>query len=91
MAKTLSIVKHQVNDYAAWRAVYDEVQPLRDSFGVTDASVLQAADDRNSVTVLHWFPSTEQAQGFASSPDLKAAMGRAGVAGSPRIELVVEA
>ena len=91
MARTLSIVKHQVNDYAAWHAVYEEVQPLRDAFRVTEATVLQDPDDKNSVTVLHWFPSSEQAQGFASSADLKAAMGRAGVAGAPRIEVVVEA
>ena len=31
MAKTLSIVKHPVSDYAAWRTVYEEVQPLRRS------------------------------------------------------------
>jgi hypothetical protein len=91
MAKTVAIVKHQVNDYAAWRTVYDEVQPLRDSFGATNAVVLQDPDDKNSVTVLHWFPSTEQAEGFTSSADLKAAMGRSGVTGAPRIELVVEA
>ena len=91
MAKTLGIVKHQVNDYAAWRAVYEEVQPLRDSFGVTDARVLQDPDDKNTITVLHWFASPEQAEGFASAPDLQAAMGRAGVVGAPRIEIVVEA
>jgi hypothetical protein len=91
MAKALTIVKHQVNDYAAWKTVYDEVQPLRESFGVTGATVLQDPDDKNSVTVLHWFPSTEKAEGFAASPDLASAMGRAGVAGAPRIEIVVEA
>ena len=91
MAKALTIVKHQVNDYAAWRSVYEEVQPLRDSFGATDARVFQDPDDKNSVTVLHTFPSAEKAEGFASSPDLKSAMGRAGVAGAPRVEIVVEA
>lgn len=91
MAKALGIVKHQVNDFAAWRAVYEEVQPLRESFGVTDAQVMQDPNDKNAVTVLHWFATPEKAEAFVASPDLKAAMGRAGVAGAPRIEIVVEA
>jgi heme-degrading monooxygenase HmoA len=91
MARTLTIVKHQVNDYGAWRSVYDEVQPLRDSHGVTDANVLHDPDDKNSVTVLHWFASLENARAFANDPALKDAMGRAGVSGAPRIEIVVEA
>ena len=40
MAQALSIVKHSVSDYAAWRTVYEEVQPLRDKHGVTAADVL---------------------------------------------------
>ena len=91
MAKALGIVKHSVNDYATWKNVYDEVQPLRDQHGVTAATVLQDPADPNSITVLHWFPSLENAQSFTSSPDLKAAMAKAGVAGAPRIEVVVEA
>jgi quinol monooxygenase YgiN len=91
MAKALSIVKHPVGDFAAWRKVYDEVQPLRDKHGVTAADVLQDPADPNSVTVLHWFPSADQAQAFASDPGLKDAMATAGVTGAPRIEIVVEA
>jgi len=91
MAKALSIVQHPVNDYESWRTVYEEVQPLRDKHGVSAADVLQDPADPNKVTVLHWFPSVGNAQAFASDPDLKDAMTRAGVAGAPRIEIVVEA
>jgi quinol monooxygenase YgiN len=91
MAKALSIVKHPVSDYAAWRTVYDETQPLRDKHGVSAADVLQDPTDPNDVTVLHWFPSVEEAQAFASEPGLKDAMTRAGVTAPPRIEIVVEA
>ena len=91
MAKALSIVQHPVKDYAAWRSVYEEVQPLRDKHGVSAADVLQDPADPNEVTVLHWFPSLDDAQGFASDPGLKDAMSRAGVSGAPRIEIVVEA
>jgi hypothetical protein len=91
MAKTLCIVRHPVNDYSEWRAVYETVQPLRDQYGVSAADVLQDPADPNQVTVLHWFPSVDQAQAFASDPGLKEAMGRAGVNAPPRIEIVVEA
>lgn len=91
MANTLMIVKHPVHDYAKWRAVYTEVQDLRDEYGVTAANVLQDPTDANSVTVLHWYPTLEAAQAFAGDSRLKDAMERAGISGPPRIEIVVEA
>jgi hypothetical protein len=91
MSNTLSIVRHPVSDYAAWRTVYDEVQPLRDKHGVSAASVLHDPTNPNDVTVLHWFPSVGEAQAFAADPALKDAMARAGVTAPPRIEIVVEA
>jgi hypothetical protein len=91
MGKALSIVRHPVGDFAAWRTVYDQVQPLRDKYGVSAADVLQDPADPNNVTVLHWFPSVGQAEAFAADPGLKDAMTRAGVSAPPRIEIVVEA
>lgn len=90
MARALSIVRHPVSDYDKWRTVYQEVQPLRDQHGVSDADVLRDPGDPNNVTVLHWFPSLDQAQAFVGDPELKDAMARAGVSGPPRIEIVVE-
>ena len=40
MAQATLLVRHQVEDYAAWRAVYDSVEPLRTEHGCTDAEVL---------------------------------------------------
>jgi hypothetical protein len=91
VGKALSIVKHPVSDYAAWRTVYEEVQPLRDKHGVSAADVLQDPTNPNEVTVLHWFPSVGNAEAFAADPGLKDAMARAGVTSAPRVEIVVEA
>ena len=91
MSRVLSIVQHPVNDYAAWRTVYEQVQPLRDKHGVSAADVLQDPADPNNVTVLHWFPSVGQAQSFVADPGLKDAMKGAGVNAPPRIDIVVEA
>ena len=90
MSATL-IARHRVNDYSAWRAVYDSVDGLRQQYGCTAGEVLVDPSDKQDVFVLHRFPTIEQAEGFASSAELKEAMGQAGVAGPPRIEIAVEA
>jgi hypothetical protein len=86
MSATL-VVRHPVTDYAAWHAVYDELEPLRVSHGCTGKNVMVAPDDHNDVFVTHDFPTVEQAQAFAQDPELKAGMQKAGVAGPPRIEI----
>lgn len=91
MAKATLIARHRVADYAAWRAVYDTVEDLRQQYGCTDPEVLVDPGDKDDVFVLHRFATLEQARGFAGSDALRDAMGRAGVAGKPRIEFAVEA
>lgn len=91
MATTTMIVRHRVDDYAAWRSVYETVAGLREQHGCSDAQVLVDPADKEDVFVLHRFPTLEQAQAFADSDELRSAMTRAGVAGPPRIELAVEA
>ena len=91
MADATLFVRHRVQDYAAWRAVYESVGGLRQQHGCTAADVLVDPNDKDDVFVIHRFPSPEQAQAFASSDELREAMGRAGVAGPPRIEIAVEA
>ena len=91
MATATLIVRHQVEDYAAWRAVYETVEGLRGQHGCTGAEVMVDPGDKQDVFVLHRFPTVEQAQAFAGSNELREAMGRAGVVGPPRIEIAVEA
>ena len=86
MSATL-VVRHPVADYAAWRVVYDSLEPLRVQHGCTGKSVMVAPDDVNDVFVTHDFPSVEAAGAFAHDPALKAGMDAAGVTGPPRIEI----
>ena len=72
-------VRHEVTDYAAWRKVYDAFNATRLKLGVIGQAVYTSIDNPNDVTVTHDFSSTDKATAFASSPDLKAAMERAGV------------
>jgi hypothetical protein len=86
MTATL-VVRHTVNDFGTWHAVYEELEPLRVEHGCTAKRVFQAPEDAHDVLVTHDFPSVEQAGAFAHDPALRAGMDRAGVAGAPRIEI----
>ena len=80
------LVKHPVVDYASWRAVYDEVAPLRAQYGCTADRVIRDAADPDQLLVLHEFPTLDDARSFSGDPALGAAMARAGVVGKPTIE-----
>jgi hypothetical protein len=88
---TTLIVRHEVDDYSAWRTVYESLDDLREQFGCFGAEVLVDPADKQDVFVLHRFPSLEQAQAFAGSDGLRSGMARAGLTGPPRIEIAVEA
>ena len=78
-------VRHPVADYAEWRRVYDSIGAIQKAGGVVADSVYQSVDDPNDVTVTHDFATIEAARAFVLSPDLKAAMEKAGVCGPPAI------
>ena len=84
------VVEHNVRDYAAWRKVYDELEPLRAQYGCTAKRVMQTPDDGNELFITHDFPSAEQAAGFAHDPALAAGMQQAGVEGPPRIGIFTD-
>ena len=89
MSATLA-VRHNVRDYAAWRKVYDELQPLRTQYGCTAQRVMQLPDDDSALYIIHDFPTAQQAGGFAHDPALRAGMEQAGVEGAPRIEIFTD-
>ena len=86
MSATL-VVRHKVHDYTAWRAVYDDLEPLRVEHGCTGKRVLRLPDNGNDLLITHDFPTEEQASSFAHDPALGAGMARAGVDGAPQIEI----
>jgi hypothetical protein len=78
-------IRHEVTDYATWRKAYNAFDATRRKLGVTGQAVYQSLDNANDVTVTHDFKTADQAKAFASSPDLKTTMEKAGVKGSPQI------
>ena len=86
MTATL-VVRHSVGDYDVWRKGYEDADTIRAAHGCTAESVLRLPSDPNDLLILHEFPTVEQAEAFATNPDLQSAMQQAGVVGPPRIEI----
>lgn len=84
------LIQHKVKDFADWKKVFDSVFDLRNSGGELSHQIFRDASDPNSLTILNKWDSLENAQKFAHSPELKAAMEKAGVAGPPTIYFLNE-
>jgi heme-degrading monooxygenase HmoA len=89
MAKLL--VHHKVQDYSAWRTIFDEDDQRRKEYGSTGFQVLKSANDPNDLTVIMDWPSVDAAKAFATSNALKEKMKDAGVISQPEITFLVEA
>ncbi len=79
------VVKHTVTDFAKWKAVFDAHAQARTDAGMTPISVLQNKDNPKQVTISMKAADLQKARDFTSSPALKEAMQKGGVAGPPEI------
>lgn len=84
----LMAIKHQVQDYDAWKSVYDSYPPTAD--GALFARVNRAVGNPDTVLVVAGFESADDARAFQADPTLKEKMQSAGVLGAPRFELYEE-
>jgi hypothetical protein len=78
-------ILHKVTDYTAWRKGYDAHEQDRRSAGITNGRVFRRAEDPNDVVVLQDVADVAKARTFVASEDLKSAMQKSGVIGSPSI------
>jgi quinol monooxygenase YgiN len=85
------LIQHQVKDFAAWKKVFDSSAGLRSSSGEMSVQIFRDASDPNKLTVINKWDSLANAQKFAHSPELKAAMEKAGVLGAPSVYFLNEA
>ena len=79
------LVRAQVKDFQAWKKVYDEAGDMRDSFGGGADRVYQDESDPNTYTAIIEWDSIENAKNYSQSPELRAAMEKAGVLGPPTV------
>ena len=85
------ILSHEVTDYAAWRKLFDDGEPLRSEAGVKTNGVYTSVENPNHVTVFAEFPSVEAVQGFMANPQLQSTMEQAGVIGKPDVKILNKA
>ena len=84
------LIQHKVEDFTAWKKVFDSFASLRTSSGEISHQIFRDANDPNQVTIINKWDSLADAQKFAHSPDLKSAMEKAGVVGQPAISFLNE-
>jgi heme-degrading monooxygenase HmoA len=84
-------VQHGVQDYEAWKSVFDSVGDLRRRNGEKSYQILRQENGSNKLVALFEWDSLENARKYAASPELKEAMQRAGVTGKPEILFLEEA
>jgi hypothetical protein len=85
------MVHHKVQNYAAWRKIFDEDDTRRQEYGSTGFQVFKSASDPNDLTVIMDYPSVDKAKAFATSDALKEKMKSAGVISQPELTFLVEA
>jgi quinol monooxygenase YgiN len=87
---TKVLIRHRVNDYAAFKAVFDDFAGTRKSAGEKSFLILHHAKDPKDLVLLFEWDNQANAEKFFVSPALKSAMQRAGVAEQPKIEFLDE-
>lgn len=83
----LLTVQHPVQDFGAWRSVYESLDEIQRDWGVTSASVHRLASSPDVVLIIRHFATVAQAQGFLTNREIQVAMQRAGLTSEPRIEI----
>jgi len=78
-----TIATQPVRDFEAWKAIFEQFQPIRKEAGERSAVVLRHADDPNIVTIINTWDSIEAPQAFLNREELKAGMAEAGVTAPP--------
>ncbi len=87
----MMIAHFKVKDYAVWRAVFDELAPVRKRYEQTGERVLQSVEDPNQITVILEWRSAEGAQKYIESPELKEGSQRSGPVGQVTLHMLKEA
>ena len=86
-----TIATHPVKDFNAWKAIFDQFEPIRKEAGERSAVVLRHADAPNMVTIINTWESIEAFQALFNREELKAGMAEAGVTAPPTIICATEA
>ena len=79
------LVRHEVEDFNAWKHDYEAHRRERVKAGVSEKYILQSDSNPNEVVVLFEADNLNRARAFAQSADLRESMEHAGVKDKPDI------
>lgn len=82
---TLVIVRHRIEDYARWKKEFDGFVATRRAGGEKSFRIAHTTADKNNLCLVFDWDTAANAKRFLDSPDLAAAMKRAGVCETPDI------
>ena len=73
------LIIHEVEDYAAWKAIFDNAAPIRKTAGEQNYQVLKYDNDPNRIVHFSRWSSLANARAFFESPELVKIRAEAGV------------
>jgi hypothetical protein len=84
-------IHFKVKDFNAWQTSYDESEKNRTAAGITNGRVFCSKKDPNDVVILQDVADVAKARTWLGSDELKSAMQKSGVLGSPTIRFAAAA
>ncbi len=81
----------KVKDFNVWQTSYSGNEKNRTSAGITNGRVFRSQNDPNDVVILQDVADVAKARTWLGSPEMKTAMEKSGVLGSPTIRFAVAA
>ncbi len=83
-------IRQKVKDYATWKATFDGLSETRRAGGEKSHQIFHPDDDPNNLVLFFEWDSLANARAFMANPDLKEAMGAAGVFEAPEAYFLEE-
>lgn len=87
---TYVLVHASVGDLAKWKAVFEEIAPLRKNAGSMGVRAFSKADNPNEVFILGEYADKGKAMQMFQSQEFRDAAARAGVTGPPEVSFLDE-
>ena len=85
------LVRHKVQDYKRWRAVFDLSQPLREKGGEISAQVFFLSGTPKDLMILFEWDNMDNARKYMLSTDLRRMMVESGVDETPNVYILENA
>ncbi|MDO6430861.1 hypothetical protein Q4E93_09685 [Flavitalea sp. BT771] len=86
--QNMMVAKHKVLNYAKWKSSYDEHDSFRIANGIHSYVIGRGLQDTNMILVAVKVDDMAKTKAFAKDPNLKKAMQKGGVIGTPLFSFV---